>query len=210
MRIGPVTAVTVKAARSQRVGLPCRGEGAAPLQSLAMIGICEARPLRLATTMITPGIQSPPASTVTPKMSAARQPHGQERRPPHSPVEILLGSHGTPPRGSPLTVAAGERATIRRNPRQRSAQPCRAHGTPGVLLRAQQCRPSERRATCHLPAPTRGREGATQARPLLIESHCSGRRSLPSDRNNCDPNPNAPYVFTPVLGLRLQATTSRG
>jgi hypothetical protein len=33
-----------------------------------------AKPSKLATTMITPGIQSPPASTMTPKMSAASNP----------------------------------------------------------------------------------------------------------------------------------------
>ena len=36
-----------------------------------MIGTCLAKPITLATTMIAPGIQSPPASTMAPKVSAA-------------------------------------------------------------------------------------------------------------------------------------------
>jgi hypothetical protein len=64
-----VRAVGIKPC-GQPVGLPCGDEGAVPLQSFAMIGIWLAKPIRLAATMIAPGIQSLRASTMIPKLAS--------------------------------------------------------------------------------------------------------------------------------------------
>jgi hypothetical protein len=54
----------------QLLGLPCGGGGGACRQSLLTIGIRRAKPITLAATMSVPGIQSSPAITMIPKISA--------------------------------------------------------------------------------------------------------------------------------------------
>lgn len=88
-----------------------------------MIMSWRTKPIRLAATMSVPGIQSPPAGTTIPKMSAAGSAHSQERR---LPVEPVLGSHDAPRcSGVALTVAAEDRALISRTPGDRSVHECR-------------------------------------------------------------------------------------
>jgi hypothetical protein len=167
VRIGPVMAVSIKPP-GQPVGLPCGGDGAAPLQSFAMIGICLAKPIRLAATMIAPGIQSLPASTMIPKMSAASSPtvrsavrHTRRLKSSLAVTVCLLG-------GSPLIVTPGDCARIRRTPRKRSAQPCRARQHPVCFSAANFATPATCRRRWLQPPLLQRAQGAVPAVPYPV------------------------------------------